>query len=414
MRLLADKIIKLQAIVIVSILLVFILLGQLAVILVTDDFKQTMIEHDYALAGYFARSGLDIDDIKSALTSEKTYEDYKTGQALLNTAGYSSALQIGLLPEAEQVQRNYMVIAFVLTLTLGIVLIAVLCFFTLKYNRRLENADESIRRFMDGDTIIRLEDSDEGNLSRLFASMNAMATSLTAHIEKEKQSRQYLKDTISDVSHQLKTPLAALKMYNDIIGDEKTGNEIVESFTSKNHRELDRMENIIQSLLRLAKLDAGTIEIEKSRHGLNEFLEECVKSFQTRAELEGKDISLLCEGDIELAFDTTWLMEAVGNVVKNALDHTENGNRIEITCSQSAVAVEITVKDDGSGIHPEDIHHIFKRFYRSRFSKDRQGVGIGLSLSKAIVEKHGGTITVQSELGNGAAFHIVFPKLTNL
>jgi signal transduction histidine kinase len=115
-----------------------------------------------------------------------------------------------------------------------------------------------------------------------------------------------------------------------------------------------------------------------------------------------------------LCFDETWLIEAVGNIIKNALDHTDSGDSIEISCEDALVATEIIIRDNGAGIHPEDIHHIFKRFYRSRFSKDKQGVGIGLALSKTIVEKHGGTITVRSELGQGAEFHLIFPRLTNL
>ncbi|MPN60207.1 Sensor protein SrrB [bioreactor metagenome] len=104
----------------------------------------------------------------------------------------------------------------------------------------------------------------------------------------------------------------------------------------------------------------------------------------------------------------------MGNIIKNALDHTEAKGRIEISCEDTAVLTEIVIRDNGAGIHPEDIHHVFKRFYRSRFSKDKTGVGIGLSLSKAIVELHGGTVAVSSKLGEGAEFHLIFPKLTNL
>jgi signal transduction histidine kinase len=223
-----------------------------------------------------------------------------------------------------------------------------------------------------------------------------------------------LKETISDISHQLKTPLAALQMYNEIIREEISGNEVVESFTLKSQRELERMETLIQNLLKLAKLDAGTIEIEKSTHNLNNFLEKCVELFRTRAHLEGKELNLRCSDSVELSFDETWLTEAVGNIIRNALDHTRAGDLIEISCHQNPMATQIIIKDSGSGIHPEDIHHIFKRFYRSRFSKDKQGVGIGLALSKAIVDKHGGTITVESEPQKGAAFHLIFPKLSNL
>ncbi len=248
----------------------------------------------------------------------------------------------------------------------------------------------------------------------LSSSINAMATSLTSHIENEKHNREFLKDTISDISHQLKTPLTALKMYNEIIQEEETGNGIVDEFVLKSERELTRIEVLIQNLLKLARLDAGSIKLEKSMNSLKNFLDDLIERYLTRAEQEQKTISLECDERIIMEFDETWLPEAVSNIVKNALDHTIAGNRIDICCRETPVFYQIIIKDNGSGIHPEDINHIFKRFYRSRFSKDKQGAGIGLTLAKAIVEMLGGSITVESASGKGTAFSLVFPKLSNL
>jgi signal transduction histidine kinase len=294
------------------------------------------------------------------------------------------------------------------------ILLVVFCIFARKQNKQLKNAGIKMQRFMEGDTSIRLEDNQEDSLSCFFAIVNTMATSLNAHIEKEKHSREFLKDTISDISHQLKTPLAALQMYNEIISEEETTNQVVGDFTLKSQREISRMEGLIQNLLKLAKLDVRAIELEKKSHNLNEFLRKCLATFITRAKIEGKHMSLQCDDSVTLNFDETWLLEAVGNLIKNALDHTNQNDEIEISCTETVIATEITIKDSGSGIHPEDIHHIFKRFYRSRYSKDRQGVGIGLALAKAIVEQHGGTITVKSEYGSNTEIHLIFPKLSNL
>ena len=119
-------------------------------------------------------------------------------------------------------------------------------------------------------------------------------------------------------------------------------------------------------------------------------------------------------GEITLLCDRNWMIEAIGNLVKNALDHTEKGGRIRIEWRAFTSIVQITVKDNGSGIHPEDLHHIFKRFYRSRFSKYTQGIGLGLSLTKGIVEAHNGTIEVDSTLGAGTSFTINFLNPTKL
>ena len=414
MQILNDKNVKIHAIIIVSILLALILVNQITVMLMVNGYKETMFAHDNAVAGYLSRNGIDYHQIILAFTFQKTDKDEEAGSVLLSASGYKQSIKNSLLPETERLHQKYSLTALVFSVVFSIILFAVFCSFELKCDKKLKNAGEKIRRFMDGDTAIRLDDSKEDYFSRFFADVNTMATSLNAHIEKEKHSREFLVDTISDISHQLKTPLTALQMYNEIIIDEKTGNEVVENFTFKSKRELSRMESLIQNLLKLAKLDAGAIDPEKKLYRLKDFLEKCLCAFITRAEMEGKSINLQCDNSTSLFFDEIWLGEAVCNIIKNALDHTVAGDQIEITCAETVLSTEIIVSDNGTGIYQEDIHYIFKRFYRSRYSKNRQGVGIGLALAKAIVEQHGGTITVQSELGRGSAFHFIFPKLSNL
>ncbi|MBC3796100.1 sensor histidine kinase [Acetobacterium tundrae] len=414
MLILSDKNVRFQAAVMVLILLLLIIVSQIYVMRMAGDYKRNMIAHDAEIAGYLLGNGLDEQLIKMAFTTQKTAVDQKMGTAVLKDSGYDENTSNFLLPEITGFQQKYAFIALALSLSFSLLLLATFSFFLWKQDKQLNDAGKKIQGFMDGDVSIRLEDSYEDHLSRLFAKINTMATALTAHMEKEKNNRLFLKETISDISHQLKTPLAALQMYNEIILDEKPGNAVVVDFSQKSQRELLRMENLIQNLLKLAKLDAGTIALEKNTHDLNEFLEKCRSAFMTRAALENKKISLVCDRSIRLCFDEIWLNEALGNIIKNALDHTKAMDSIAICGVENRLAIEITVKDNGSGIHPDDIYHIFERFYRSRYSKDQQGIGIGLALSKSIIEKHGGTITVQSELGEGTVFHLIFPKLTNL
>lgn len=391
--------------------LFFLLLGQVTVKLAADDYKQDLILHDYGVAGYLARNGLNETQIIRSFTAEKTSDDLKAGQELLTTAGYNSNTPTQLLPEIERFYHKYYVILLLFTALFSVMAAALLLVFFRRHYQRIEAADTAIRDFIAGNVDTPMDDQEEGSLSRFLASVNDMATAQKAHIEKEKRNQEFLKDTISDISHQLKTPLAALKMYNEIIQNEKTGNETVDSFTQKSERELARMEFLIYSLLKLTRLDVGSIELKKGPHNLKAFLDEVITGFRMRAELEGKEIKLNCDEHITMSFDEEWLLEAVSNIIKNALDHTEANHWIEIQVDETPIFTRIVIRDNGLGIHPEDVHHIFRRFYRSRFSKDQQGIGIGLTLSKAIIEKHGGSITVESELGRGSAFHLTFPKL---
>ena len=273
----------------------------------------------------------------------------------------------------------------------------------------MENAAARVREYLLDRRKGGIECNEEGAMYHLFHEVNSLVTIADAHADSERQAKEFLRDTISDISHQLKTPIAALNIYNGILQQEAADTATVQEFTALSEQELDRIESLVQSLLKMARLDAGAITLEQSPENLSELLEHIRGQYSFRAEQEGKEIDL--EGDEQaiLLCDRTWLTEAIGNLVKNALDHTEQGDRILVRWQQSPCLTQITVEDTGSGIHPEDLYHIFKRFYRSRFSKDTQGIGLGLPLAKSIIEAHRGSIEVHSELMTGTTFIINFP-----
>ena len=294
----------------------------------------------------------------------------------------------------------------------AVTLISIYIYFR-NQNKTIEAAEEQITDYISGNRDARIECDDEGELNKLFHKVNSLASVLNAHAENEAQSKEFLKNTISDISHQLKTPLAALNIYNGIMQDEAENPEIKE-FTELTEQELDRIETLVQNLLKITKLDAGTIRIEKKEENVSEMMNDIKNHFLFRARQEGKQISLSGNSTVTLMCDKGWLIQAIENIVKNALDHTEQGEQINIEWNSLPSVLQITVKDNGSGIHPEDIHHIFKRFYRSRFSKDTQGIGLGLPLAKAIIEAHNGSIEVDSEIGKGTVFIINFLIPTKL
>lgn len=276
----------------------------------------------------------------------------------------------------------------------------------------MENAAHQIAEYILDRRKGGIECSEEGAMYRLFHEVNSLVTMADAHADSERRAKEFLRRTISDISHQLKTPIAALNIYNGILQQETADAATVREFTSLSEQELDRIESLVQSLLKMARLDAGAITLERAPENVFDLLEHIKRQYSFRAEQEGKEIAL--EGDEQTVFscDRTWLTEAIGNLVKNALDHTAQGDRILVRWQQSPCLTQITVEDTGSGIHSEDLYHIFKRFYRSRFSKDTQGVGLGLPLAKSIVEAHQGSIEVHSKLGQGTAFTINFPIIT--
>lgn len=304
--------------------------------------------------------------------------------------------------------RDAALYVIILYLCMGAAIL-LLCYGYFKEQHEImENAILQITQYISGNKDVSIECNDEGELYRLFHEVNTLVAILNAHAEKEKNSKKFLRNTISDISHQLKTPLAALNIYNGIIQDEAREYPTIQEFSMLSEQELDRIETLVQNLLKITKLDAGTIVLEKSLENVSELAESVKKHFLFRAEQEEKEICLSGNEEITFLCDRNWIIEAISNLVKNALDHTEKGDYIRIEWRSFASVVQIIVKDSGSGIYPEDLHHIFKRFYRSRFSKDTQGIGLGLSLAKAIVEAHNGTIEVDSTLGKGASFTMNF------
>lgn len=305
----------------------------------------------------------------------------------------------------------FLLLVFVLA---GGAILAVGCSYFKKQNQVMEQAVSQINAYLDGDHNARIECDDEGELYRLFHTVNSLAAVLNAHADNELREKEFLKNTISDISHQLKTPLAALNIYNGLLQDGDMELSAVKEFTDLSEQELDRIEILVQNLLKITKLDAGAIVLEKTTENVADMLRDVELHFAYRAKQEHKELVLSGPEEVLLFCDRDWLTEAIDNIVKNALDHTESGDAVHITWKALPNAVQIAVKDNGCGIHPEDLHHIFKRFYRSRFSQDKQGIGLGLPLAKTIVEAHSGTIEVDSELGKGTTFTMNFLIPTKL
>lgn len=391
-------------------LISFLLAGGIATLL-AKNFQQELLLHDYGVAGHLLNNEKELSI--SAFTSQPNENDIERGRAALASIGYDETTSMRFLP-AVQIYRNQTMFSVFLLLVFlfGAIYLSLLLYLR-RQHKAFSNAENTIRQFLDGNTTSRIECSQAGDWYSLFHAINEMATILSAHAENQRQTKEFLQDIISDVSHQIKTPLSALKMYHEIIESHKNDAATVSSFTEKSQREIKRMEDVIYTLLKLARLDAGIIQMEKAPENLSVLMQDVLERFETWAEREHKTITLSGKENVVLSCDALWVSEAIGNIVKNALEHTENGGHIEVKWSQSPLMTQIEISDDGKGIHPEDLYNIFKRFYRSRFSSDVHGIGLGLPLAKSIVEAHGGTISVTSSLGAGTTFTLNFFNLTD-
>ena len=376
----------------------------------TNDFQKTMVEHDYGTAGYLVNHPG--TNVAAAFTKDKTDADLEAGRQILKEAGCHENTDPRMVPAVAAYQKRTAVMLGCMLFSVFAGIFLTVWIYIRRQRKVLAKADTVITRFLSGDTGQRIDSEETGDWYSLFHRINELAAILSAQAEHEKQTRVFLQDMISDVSHQLKTPLAALKMYDEIMAQEGTDRETIHAFSQKSLREIRRVEDVVYTLLKIARLDAGTVRMEKAEENMEMLLKDVTERFETLAAQEAKEIVLSGSSDVSLYCDALWMSEALGNVVKNALEHTGKGGKVVISWERTPLLTNIVVEDNGTGIHQEDIHNIFKRFYRSRFSQDTHGIGLGLPLAKSIVEAHQGTISVTSRVGRGSRFVLSFFHLT--
>ena len=243
--------------------------------------------------------------------------------------------------------RRLSLLLLILFLLAGGAVWAVCFVYFNRQNQIMEQAILQINAYLDGDRNARIECDNEGELYRLFHSINSLAAVLNAHADNELREKEFLKNTISDISHQLKTPLAALNIYNGLLQDEDIEVSSVKEFAGLSEQELDRIETLVQSLLKITRLDAGAIVLEKNAENVADMMQDigvalCV-SCQSR---NRKRSSYLAADDISLFCDRDWLSEAIGNIVKNALDHTEKW-RIPFALHGRQLPSAVQITDNG-------------------------------------------------------------------
>lgn len=253
------------------------------------------------------------------------------------------------------------------------------------------------------------EDYREGTVGILYSNFYKMVYALRESKNREQEEKLFLRDIISDISHQLKTPLASLTVFVDLLLEDKIEDpERKKQILREAQNQLSRMEWMVLSMLKLARIEAGAIQFEKQEARLLPLLSEAGESVQYLITSRQQKLVVDCSEDIRLLCDRDWLVEAVINLLKNASDYSESGDEIRVEVEQTTVYTRIYVKDEGVGIAEEEIPHIFERFYRVHQEVNPNSVGIGLSLTKSIIEGMEGTIRVKSESGEYTWFMITF------
>ena len=386
--------------------LLLFLTGMFFTTALTESAKSMLLSHDETIASSLLSQGVSEQVITAALTEKEHTEE---GASLLTKAGLTQVQETQFLLPLSRFQNHTRSLILLSMLLLSVLLLGGACFFLHQRERLYEQACAVMESYRRGDYSPHLPQTREGGIYRMFSAVDSLATMLQAQKETAQNSKRFLKNTIFHISHQLKTPLAALSLYQEIMENEPDQPAVIEEFAKKTGLALKRMEDLLLTLLKITRLDAGSILFEKENCRLQELVSRALSELTTRAKAEGKKLLVEGDTDVSIICDPAWTAEALSNLVKNALDHTYAEGVIRIVWDASPAAIRISVTDNGDGITAEDIPHIFKRFYRSRKSQDTQGVGLGLSLAKSIIEGQDGLLSVHSVPHTETTFTLLFP-----
>lgn len=375
-----------------------------------NNINKKIIEQNTALIGKILNTNPELEtEIINIITKENTKEDIMNGENILENYGYHVDMNKRVQPLLKETTPN---IEIKISLFVLLSLIPLIILIRSEYKKvygKVRQISYAAERVVEGDFSIVLKEEGEGDFNILNHSFNQMADRLKNSIEILQKERIFLKDTISDISHQLKTPLSSLIMLNDLILQDKNMEEEVQrDFLEKISIQLERMEWLIVNLLKIARIEAGAIEFKKDKIKAIEPIKIALSTLSMNIEEKEQNIKIM--GNLESIFygDKDWTAEAIINIIKNSIEHSEDGEIIEIFLEETPLFTNIIIKDYGEGIDKKDIPHIFERFYKVSSEIKPDSIGIGLNLSKLIVESQNATISVKSEKGKGTEFIITF------
>ena len=292
---------------------------------------------------------------------------------------------------------------------LSLLLMLIFCISTYKRYQRISSLADDINQVLHGDSSIDFDSYSEGELSILHSEIYKMTIRLREQQQTLTREKAHLADSIADISHQIRTPLTSINLLIGLLSEPKLTDARRQQLIHELYELLSRIDWLITTLLKISKLDAGTVSFNKETVSLETLIKKSCSPLLIPIELHGQELILRAEGNFY--GDLAWTSEAVGNIVKNCMEHTPEGGRIEIDAAENALYSEIIIKDNGTGISPEDLPHIFERFYKGKDS-DGKSFGIGLALSRMIIAGQGGTVKAENRKPVGAMFSIRFYKGT--
>lgn len=337
-------------------------------------------------------------DIIEIINNEEDSED------ILSNYGIDS------ITKNDKVNNKIRIISLIIIITFDSLIILIFYLYDKNKSKKIKEITKMISKINNRQFDIDINDFNEGELSILKNEISKTTTMLRQVADNSVKDKLNLKDSLGDISHQLKTPLTSITIMIDNILDSPDMNEKTrKKFLINIKREILNINFLVMSLLKLSKFDANVVKFNKESVYLKDIIIESIKNVSMIKELKNITIKVSGDDNIKLLCDFKWQVESITNILKNSIEHTSEYGTVEVNYSENKLYTRILIKDNGKGIDSGDLPHIFDRFYKGENGSD-DSFGIGLSLSKTIIEKEGGSITVKSTPNIGTIFTIKYLK----
>ena len=396
------------------ILAVILLYGNLYLVSRQQEVERQQIT---AIVGLVREQLPDLSDaeLMSLLKDPSDREErLEKGAALMQKYGYDDSFFASM---ENRLMWQLVLFNAVVIFATGIICVLLYVWHRKRLRREVRQLQQYFDQLNRGSYDLGPGQTSEGDLSMLQSDIFKVTQLLRTAAEHEKEKNEELSRWLADISHQLKTPIASIRINLDnMLDDPEMPVELRKDFMKECSMQLEWISSLVQTLLKLARIDAGTVELKKEEMDLLEVAREAQRKLGILAEIAGVDVvwedeprgEVIDPADIPavpMTGDPAWQLEAVSNILKNCIEHSGSGSRVYLSMRDTTVFKELTIRDTGDGIPEEDLPHIFERFYRAKNAR-KESVGIGLSLASSIVEAGGGKIMVNSVRGEGTTFTI--------
>lgn len=346
--------------------------------------------------------------IVKAVIGEGSSENIKYGEKILKKYGYDDGVKAW---NDERFSKNinktavYDSIAFV---SMVIMVFAVFNYCSLFFVKRLDNLSKSIDNVMDGNFLFHLENNEEGLLSRINTQFYQMSRRIELSMNKLNKEKQNIQALVTDISHQIKTPVSSIKLFNSLLIEDCITKKEKSEFLNTIKAQTAKLEWFTGSLIKLSRLETGMIELKKERKSLRDTVIKAVEEVYSKVLEKNIDVDVEAYGEFQSYHDARWTKEAIINVLENSIKYTDYGGKIKVQIEQINLYVKLDIEDNGIGIPKDEFNNIFKRFFRgkSEYVQNVEGSGVGLYLTRKILEEQGGSIVVDSIVGAGTKFSL--------